>query len=152
MAEAESDLDKERFEAINRLLEQEYVLVHLNTGAQDLSIPDNLRANPIVTLKLSRWFRGAMEVSENQISAELLFNGKYFSCLIPLRSIWGATSAKGENLIWPAAVPPGIMQSLSALQAAPAMTESAKIAPEPQPAPKSPGKKQKPHGHLRRVK
>lgn len=127
----EQELDplssKRKFKALSELLEQEYVLVHLLTGAEGVCLPDYLKSGPNVTLKISRWFRGGMDITEERICADLLFNGSYFTCFIPLPAIWGATSAKGENIIWPDSMPPEAFAALamSVGQAAPEQSPKA---------------------------
>lgn len=102
----------EKHEALNKGLEGEYVMVHVNTLNDLLVIPEHLKAKSTVTLKISRWFRGAMELYEDRIEAELVFNGGYFNCSIPLSAIWGITDAKGRNTVWPGASPPEVLLSL----------------------------------------
>lgn len=103
---------KEKQGALNKLLDGEFVLVHLNTTVEGLIIPDNLKDNETITLKLSRWFRGAMTVEDDRIIAELLFDDSYFTCIIPFSAIWGLTGEKGENLLWPDAIPPEVLKKV----------------------------------------
>lgn len=85
---------------INRLLLDEYALVHLDPKTAGVTLPDHLMQNEYVTLKLSRLFRGAMQVLDGEIVAELLFDDEYFNCNVPFAAIWGMTSVHGENFIW----------------------------------------------------
>lgn len=103
---------KEKFEALNRFLEDEYVMAHLDTANPDLVIPQHLKAQATVTLKLSRLFRGGIEVSSDRVVTNLMFNQKYFACIIPLSAIWGLTSEKGENILWPASTPTQVMKEV----------------------------------------
>lgn len=96
---------KEKFEAVNRLLNDEYALVHLNPAAPGVSLPVHLAVSPSVTLKISRLFRGALTVDEGKIVAELLFGSAYFTCVIPLDAVWGMTSVSGSNIVWPEDAP-----------------------------------------------
>jgi hypothetical protein len=110
---------------LDKLLGDEYALVHVNTGTGGLDLPDHLLAQPSVTLRVSRLFRYPVELTDAEIIAELLFKGSYFTCKIPWDSVWGATSAAGEGQVWPETIPPKLMQHLLA-----------------DPAPKSGGDKQ----------
>ena len=98
---------------IDKLLEEEYLLVHANTACEGLQLPSYLLTQPSVTLKLSRMFRYPVELFEKQISADLLFKGEYFSCHIPLDAIWGVTSAAGKGQIWADAIPPSLMNQIT---------------------------------------
>jgi hypothetical protein len=91
---------KEKRTAIQRLLDDEYVLVHLVSGAPGVQLPSHLYSHPTVTLKLSRLFRGRLEVKEREISAELLFGENYFTCIVPFTAIWAVTGVKGSMLTW----------------------------------------------------
>ncbi len=122
----------------------DYALAHINTAAPGVKLPPHLCKNPSVTLKLSRLFRGGMELTHEKVVADLLFSGDYFTCVLPLPAIWGLTSEKGENLIWPESAPKEMLEEI--LAAAP---ETSGKTPEEQAGNtrKLPSK-----GHLRRVK
>ena len=116
---------KDKFKTIDRLLyKYEAVFIHVNTAAEGVTLPEHLRTQPSVTLKLSRLFRGALNVSEEQISAELLFSGEYFTCLLPLHAIWGVTTQDSANMVWPESAPPEVLSGLP---------QPEKIDPSPQP-------------------
>ena len=146
---------KEKYETINLFLEEEFMLLHLDSSKKGVVLPTHLMGNGTVTLKLSRLFRGGIEVTKEQISADLLFGDAYFSCAIPLPAVWGVTGYKGNNVIWPESTPPEILEKIATT-----------AAPQPQPAPKKEAPAEKPTGrktsskkskapkgqHLRRVK
>jgi stringent starvation protein B len=112
-----------KYFTLKRLLEEEYVLVHINTGSDNLALPSHLMVDETVSLKLSRYFRGAMEVTTEKITAELLFNGSYNSCVIPLAAIWGCHSQRGNTAFWPESAPEGVVKSIMA-SASQALAES----------------------------
>ncbi|RMG43886.1 MAG: hypothetical protein D6719_02835 [Candidatus Dadabacteria bacterium] len=138
-------ISREKKEAINRFLNDEYVLVHLDPSVPGTAIPPHLMHNSSVTLKLSRFFRGAMEVKDNEIHADLLFDNEYFNCIIPFSAIWGLTAFDGSNMIWPEATPKDVLKNL--------LKEATR---ENKPARKKASSKTKhkeiKKGHLRRVK
>jgi stringent starvation protein B len=149
---------KEKYETINLFLEEEYVLVHLDSNKKGVVLPSHLMGNGTVTLKLSRLFRGGIEVTKEQILADLLFGDAYFSCTIPLAAVWGITGYKGNNVIWPESTPPEVLEKI-ATSAAPQpvpekITEKTKEAkPEKGPAKPATKKVKATKGqHLRRVK
>ncbi len=94
---------------IERLLNDEQVLVHINPNFPGVVIPAYLMDNRTVTLRLSRYFKGRLSTTENEITAELLFGPNYFVCTIPWGSIWGASSIRGEEFVWTEATPPDIL-------------------------------------------
>ncbi len=130
----------EKHTTLTRFLEQEYVLLHVNPAIPGLVLPEHLLRNPTVTLKLSHWFQGAMEIESEKVTANLLFNGTYFNCVIPYRCVWGMTSTSGESNMWPDALPSAALESIAAPQTA-----------STQPRIRSNGS-QKAKGHLKRVK
>ena len=111
---ASQERSKEKFKIIDELLTQEHVLVHINTRSEGVVIPAHLTKQNTVTLKLSRMFRRPVEITEAEITADLLFNGSYFQCVIPWAGIWGATSAEGEGRVWPDDIPEDLVAEILA--------------------------------------
>lgn len=126
---------REKFDVLNRLLDDEYVIIHVDTSVEGLILPEYLLKETSVTLKLSRYFKGGIEVGPEIIQTNLSFNKEYFPCTIPLKAIWGASSQKNENIIWPDSTPLDYLKSILERQIA-------------EPQKKSPPKT----GNLRRVK
>ena len=89
-----------KFKKIKRMLLDEHVLVHLKPSYPGVDIPPHLRGAPTVTLKLSTLFRGGLDVQEDMIVAELLFNAEYYQCHIPLDAIGAVTDVSGETFFW----------------------------------------------------
>lgn len=96
---------RQKRRSIEKMLNDEYILVQVNTSTAGLSLPKHLTELPSVTLKLSRLFRGAMTLNDSGISADLLFNGAYFTCILPLDSIWACSGASGTIQQWDDSVP-----------------------------------------------
>ncbi len=147
-------LTKEKYEAVNKHLEEEYVLVHLAPSIAGTTLPEHLMANNSVTLKLSRLFRGGIEVQKSKIVTDLLFGDKYFSCVIPLKAVWGLTSHNGKNFIWPESTPAEVLEQLLKFPPkeepkTPQPLEAQSISAE---STQAPAKKEIRKGHLRRVK
>lgn len=139
----------EKQKNLTRFLDDDdYVLVHLDPRNKDLFVPEHLTRDSSVTLKLSRYFRGKLEINEDAICAELLFGGEYFSCVIPFEAVWGCTSETGENIIWPESTPEEVLQNLletadsRSEKAAEMSNKSADATPDELPR----------KGHLKRVK
>lgn len=96
---------------LTRLLNFEYILVFVNTKSDGLIIPEYLKVEPTVTLKLSSHFEGKMEIFHDRVEAVLRFKGQYFPCTIPLNSIWGASTPKGSNYFWFESAPEIVLQA-----------------------------------------
>ena len=94
---------------IERLLNDEQVLVHINPQHLGVIIPPHLMDHRTVTLRLSRFFKGRLATDNTEITAELLFGQSYFVCSIPWTSVWGASSVRGEEFVWAEAAPPEIL-------------------------------------------
>lgn len=146
----EANVEKEKFETINRLLDDEYCVVHVDAGAPGLVVPSHLYHNQSVTLKLSRLFRGGIEIFSDRVVANLLFDTSYFECIIPFKAIWGVTSATGHNVVWPQSAPQEILKTLIEATSRPPLEPTA-AEPKGQPAS---GRKPKTAkaSHLRRIK
>ena len=135
----------EKKATLEKLLEGDHIFIHLDASRDDVVVPAGLKGDQRLTLKLSRLFQGNTEVSLTQISVELLFPEGYFTCLIPLSSIWGVTSDTGKSMFWPEAAPREILQmvirTMADDAAAEQSSEDSAVTPrqeaEPQPAKKS---------------
>jgi len=138
---------KEKYDALLRLLEDEYALVHLDPAFSGVILPAHLQGAPSVTLKLSRLFRGALTVGETQIEADLLFGAAYVTCVVPYGAIWGVSSAGGSNIVWPEDAPREVRDKIVVPDPAErsAVDESSVASTD-----KSVGEKRR--SHLRRVK
>ena len=101
-----------KYQTIERMLDGEFVLVHLDPAANGVEIPRHLKDSNTVTLKLSRLFRGALEMEDSRINADLLFGSEYFSCRLPYEAIWGATSSEGKNSVWPESAPESVLKEI----------------------------------------
>jgi len=94
---------------IERLLNDEQVLVHINPETPGVVLPEHLMESRTVTLRLSRFFKGALSVAESGVIAELLFGPSYFTCVLPWACIWGASSIRGQEYVWAESAPDEIL-------------------------------------------
>ncbi|NLF24307.1 MAG: hypothetical protein GX589_01440 [Deltaproteobacteria bacterium] len=99
---------------LSRFLEGDHVLVHVNPKIKDVQLPPHLASQITVTLKLSRNFRGYFDMNNTQITADLLFGGRYFTCIVPFEAIWGCTNENGESVIWPESTTSEILHQIAA--------------------------------------
>lgn len=142
MAE-KTETSTSKSDALTRALFDEYVLVHVNPRHEGVRLPPHSQKFPTVTLKISKFFKYPIELTKQGISARLRFGDDYFSCSIPLAAIWGATTVKGETLMWPEELPEALRNVVA--HSAPGQNADTASAP-------SPPKSEKPRGHLKLVK
>lgn len=131
---------------VERLLDDEQALVHINPSFPGVMIPSHLAENKTVTLRLSRYFKGELLTDAEKITAELLFGSTYISCVIPWGSIWGASSLQGDEYVWKEAAPEEIVHLLKEHSD----HESPRNPRQPTSAVQRPARPNP--GHLRRVK
>ena len=89
-----------QFATIEKLLKDDHCIIHINPAYPGTILPDVLKKNPNVTLKISYHFAGALHVNEQEIVAVLLFNNSPFTCTIPMHAVWGVTSEYGVHTTW----------------------------------------------------
>lgn len=127
----ESGENTDKIELLDSLLEGDHAMVHLDSRVPGVDIPEHLGRIHDLTLKISRLFRGKLDLTEDQIEAELLFDEGYYTCIIPYGAVWGVTDENGESKIWPYSTPKELLQSLLGQQnPAAAVEESAEESQE----------------------
>ena len=92
--------DRDKHRVIDTLLENRFALIHLLPAEEGVDLPDHLCHQTSVSLKISRFFRGKIELLSDRIETDLLFGQTYYSCTIPYRAIWAASSNEGETTTW----------------------------------------------------
>lgn len=102
---ANSPLSPDKHDFLTKKLCEEYVLVHVNPHCAGVRLPASAQRDATVTLKISKFFKFPVDLSQHEVRARLRFGEEYFSCSIPLDAIWGATSVKGETAMWPEHLP-----------------------------------------------
>jgi hypothetical protein len=149
MAREKDDINKQKEQTLKRLFDDEWMLIHVDTRSAGVVVPEHLRNAPSTTFKLSRLFFGITEIKEKKVSADLLFGTTRQECIFPFDAIWGASSFKGSNIVWPESAPQEILVkledgSLDSMQ----LPEEKKVVSESNPQSKKPISK----GHLTRIK
>ena len=91
-------------------MQGDHIMVHFSSAAPLVDVPESLRGEPSLTLKLSYNFQGATETTEEAITSYLKFSGAYYQCVIPWDSIWGFTSESGEQRLFPEDIPPEVVK------------------------------------------
>jgi hypothetical protein len=95
----------QKFQTLRRLMEDDFFFIHVDTAQAGLEMPAHLLCEKTVTFKLSLQYVGAPEVTAHDVRANLLFGTVRHQCIFPLDAIWGATSASGSTILWPASEP-----------------------------------------------
>lgn len=121
--------NRRKYEIVQHMLDSEFVLVHLDPSVTGVDIPAHLRESGTVTLKLSRLFRGSLEVDPDWIQAELLFGSDYYKCRLPFTAIWGATSSSGKNSVWPESAPEAVLKEIMKAGGKPARATAVESEP-----------------------
>ncbi len=94
-------------------MEGDHVMVHIDATMEKVIIPNNLKGNKSLTLKLIHLFQGRTESSDQGVNTYLKFSGKYFECILPWDSIFAITSESGEQKIWPNSIQTALVQQIA---------------------------------------
>ena len=106
----------EKRKKFEELMEQEFVLVHLDARKEGVSVPDNLADNASLTLKLSHAFQGETSVEDDSVKSYLKFDGQYYECVLPWDAVWGFTASDNQQAIWPEDLPKEVMLQIAKQQ------------------------------------
>lgn len=92
----------------------DHVLIHLDSRLPEVELPEHLKNNTSVVLKLSYLFQGTTEHDAAAITAYLKFHGSYHRCVIPWTVVWGMTNSNNESTVWPEDLPMELWDSFAA--------------------------------------
>lgn len=91
----------------------DHIFVIIDPRKDNVVIPENLKKDPILKLKLSINFNGTTETNEIGIYTFLKFGGDYFGCELPWKSVFCITDDLSKNNIFHEDAPPEFLtQSL----------------------------------------
>lgn len=96
---------RQKIKSFELWFQDDHLLVHVDSRVEEVIVPQHLKNNHALTLKLSSLFQGKTTYDSKGITAFLKFSGDYFECFIPWKTVWGMTSAQEENTIWPDDLP-----------------------------------------------
>jgi stringent starvation protein B len=90
-------------EALERLLGQGMVMVHLDGRRPGVRVPPSLRGDAQLRLNLSYRFASRdLSVGDEVVGCTLSFSGQPYYCELPVDAIFAVTShVTGEALVWP---------------------------------------------------
>ena len=108
-------LAESKQQQVELILKGDHALLHLDARNNDVIVPEHLKSNAALTLKISYLFQGQLKVSAAGIDAYLRFSGNYFQCIIPWEAIWGVSGESGEQRIWPESLPQDLLAQLDSL-------------------------------------
>ncbi len=106
----------EKRKKFEELMEQEFVLVHLDARRDGVSVPESLADNASLTLKLSQAFQGETTVEDDSVTSYLKFDGEYHECILPWDAVWGFTASDNQQAIWPEDLPKEVMLQIAKQQ------------------------------------
>ncbi len=108
-------LAESKQQQVELILKGDHALLHLDARNNEVIVPEHLKSNAALTLKISYLFQGQLTVSATGIDAYLRFSGNYFQCIIPWEAIWGVSGENGEQRIWPESLPQDLLAQLDSL-------------------------------------
>ena len=103
----------EKKKTFDEWMKDDHVLIQLDARQESVAVPENLKADAALTLKLSYLFQGRTLVDEKKITSYLLFGDQYFECIVPWTSIWGIRSCSGEQKVWSEEIPKEIITKMA---------------------------------------
>src|SRR4030081_3532410 len=94
-------------------LQRGVTMVHLDARRPGVVVPSRYTGEAHLRLNLCyRYSIPDLEIDERRIQATLSFSGAPFQCILPWESVFGITSHAGDGQVWPADLPPEVMQTL----------------------------------------
>ena len=91
---------RQKIKCFEQWFEDDQVLIHVDSRIDSVIVPQHLKNNHALTLKLSSLFQGKTTYDDTGITSFLKFSGNYSECFIPWKTVWGMTSTTEENTIW----------------------------------------------------
>lgn len=142
---------------LERLLGHGTVMIFLDARKEEVSVPNQHKANPQLALNFDYAFQiPDFKISESRIEATLEFYPLYFFCIIPLDSVYGMRcDSLDEMILFPESVPP---EMIVKSQEAPSPSSPLRAVSVPQkelkenPKEKTSDIKEKRRDHLRLIK
>ena len=145
-------------DALQRLLDQGPAMLHLDPRVEGVVAPGDLRAGPVLRLKLSWHFAHPLSLDDEGVSQTLTFPSGACFCFVPWEAIFAMGPAeRPPDWIWPSDLPPEMRDLLASAAQAEESMDVAVATAEPDPelddAPEGddpPGTIRR--GHLRLIK
>ncbi len=144
-----TETERARRRALDALLDEGLVYVHLDARRPGVVVPDHLAGDAALVLKLSHRFHlDTFEVGPLDVTASLSFGGQRFCCVLPYEAMFAfSTDEQPFVAFYPDAAPEEVTDALAvAIRAAP------EPAPAPAPEPTDEQVEHKPRPVLRLVK
>ncbi len=124
---------KEKIKLFELWMQGDHVLIYLNSGQEGVVVPEYLKDNKALTLKVSYLFQGETTHNDQEISTYLKFSGNYFQCIIPWKAVWGLRNSEGESQVWPDQLPLEVLKDLIVQQIEGSREEQKQATTKPQP-------------------
>lgn len=97
--------NRKKKELIEELLSRGDIYLQVNAPMQTVLVPDHLKDNHMLSLKMSMAFNYQPQCKHPGIEVTLKFDGIYFDCKIPWDSVWGVRAESGESHIFKESIP-----------------------------------------------
>jgi len=130
---------------ILKLLSEGDTMLCLDARYKGVCVPPQHTKHHALRLILNRNFPQPIEVTAEGVSANLSFNGRRFTCYIPMEALWAAFNPQTmQGMMWPDSMPAEVKAEFAARQEHAIVSPS---APPPEAAIATP----EPRGRLRTV-
>ena len=113
MAKTIEERNREKKACFDDWMKGDHVLVQIDARGDTVIVPENLKEDSALTLKLSYLFQGKTLADEEKITSYLLFGDQYFECVLPWDLIWGVRSCSGEQKVWNEDIPKEVVTRLA---------------------------------------
>ncbi len=98
----------EKRRALELMLDQGLVMMHLDPRVEGVVVPERFKADPVLRLNIAYGFNlPALDVSDDGVFAILSFNRVDFACTLPWPAVFALTAPERahEGTAWPESAP-----------------------------------------------
>lgn len=96
---------------LEEFLLEDHVMVFIDSSKEGVDLPEQLKNNPSLSLKLSYNFQGELSLDLEAIESYLRFTTGYYRCIIPWDAVWGVRSESGREQIFGEDIPKEILNN-----------------------------------------
>ncbi|HEY5871571.1 MAG TPA: ClpXP protease specificity-enhancing factor SspB [Candidatus Tectomicrobia bacterium] len=146
-----SDAPTSKEAVVLKLLSEGDTMLCLDACHQGVRVPPQHANNHALRLILNLNFPQPIEVTAQGVSANLAFDGRRYTCYIPMEAVWAAFNPDTmQGMMWPDSMPAEVKADLALRQQQEA-SQSHPSSPPPAARAGAPTKAPKPRGRLRPV-
>jgi stringent starvation protein B len=112
-----SDTPTSKEAVILKLLSEGDTMLCLDARYKGVRVPPQHTKHHALRLILNRNFPQPIEVTDEGVSANLSFNGRRFTCYIPMEALWAAFNPQTmQGMMWPDSMPAEVKAEFAARQ------------------------------------